>query len=97
MVFGALAKEAPNMGKPFQLFLSFFRKDAGQDAVYIHTQNPNSEFPAEFDEFQWGVPALEAHLSKLLPQYQFIAGKRDQSYVVFAKGVGVPLSKSINA
>jgi hypothetical protein len=96
-VFAAIAKESGILNSPFQLFISLARRDAGQDAVYLHTPNPHSPFPAEFDDVKWGVPELEQQLSAFLPQFQFIAGLRDFNYVAFAKGLGVPLSASLSA
>jgi hypothetical protein len=93
-IFSAIAKEASVLNLPFQLFISLARRDAGQDAVYLHTPNPHSAFPAEFDNVEWGVPDLEEQLSIFLPHFQFIAGKRDFNYVAFAKGLGVPLTPS---
>jgi hypothetical protein len=96
-VFGVLAKTAADMRKPFQLFLSLAREDAGQDAVYMHTPNEYTDFPADFDDVAWGLPELEALLSKILPNYEFKAGRREFNYVAYAVGLGTPLSVSAHA
>ncbi len=31
--------------------------DSGQDAVYVHTPNPHTEFPYGFEDVAWGVEA----------------------------------------
>ncbi len=44
-----------------QVFILISNSDSSQDAVYIHTENPNgTEFPEKFSGVQWGikVPAL---------------------------------------
>jgi hypothetical protein len=97
LIFEMLAKTAANMGKPFQLFLSLAHQDAGQDAVYMHTPNPYSAFPADFDDVTWGVPDLESMLSKILPHYKFKAGRREFNYVAFAVGLGTPLNTTAHA
>lgn len=90
-IFRAYALRWANLGKPFQLFLSLPIEDGGQDAVYFHTPNPQSAFPAEFSEIVWGVPQLESLFSQFLPEFQFVAGRQDFNFIVWAKGVGVPL------
>jgi hypothetical protein len=90
-VFRAYSQHCLNLGKPFQLFLSLPIEDGGQDAVYFHTPNPQSSFPAEFSDVEWGVPELEKQFSRFLPEFQFVAGRRDFNFIVWAKGVGVPL------
>jgi len=90
-VFRAYARRLSALAIPFQLFISLVIEDGGQDAVYLHTPNPQSAFPVDFDDVEWGVPKLEEHLSEVLPEFRFVAGRRDFNYIVWAKGVGVPL------
>jgi hypothetical protein len=41
---------------PWQSWLLFDPADAGQDAVYLHTPNPNREnFPYQFEDVIWGA------------------------------------------
>lgn len=41
-----LEVELEQRGKPYQLWLQLSTNDAGEDAVYIHTENPNADnFP----------------------------------------------------
>lgn len=93
-VFRAYARQCQNIGKPFHLFFSLFKEDAGQDAVYLHTPNPNSGFPGEFDNLKRRVPQLEALLTKLLPEFRFVAGDGGYNYNVWAQDVGVPLRET---
>ena len=90
-VFRAYALALVDFQKPFQLWISLDQECTGQDAVFVHSANPYSEFPAIFDDVSWGLPALEAVLSEWLPEFELIAGKREWNYVVYAKHVGIPL------
>ena len=41
---------------PWQSWLVFDEADSGQDAVYLHTPNPNHDnFPYEFEGVTWGA------------------------------------------
>jgi hypothetical protein len=93
-IFACLARTALHLQKPFQLFLSLPHEDAGQDAVYMHTPNPHSPFPAVLSEAPWGCRKLEELLHELLPEFQFAACRQEFNYVAYAIGVGVPLDGS---
>lgn len=77
--------------KPYQIFMSFFIDDAGQDAVYIHSENPHSDFPAIFDDVQWDIPEFESFLNSMCPEFNFVAGKREENIVVYVEGIGESL------
>lgn len=94
LVFRAYALALSRFDRPFQLWLSFGMSDAGQDAVYCHSANLHSKFPAEFDDVTWGNSSLEALLCIWLPEFRLVVGVRDWNYVIFAEGIGVPLSQS---
>jgi hypothetical protein len=95
-VFRKYASAMTAFGAPYQLWLSLAESESGQDAVYRHSPNPHSEFPAVFNDVSWGVPRLEALLSTWLPEFRLVVGKRDWNYVVYAEGFGVQL-KTPNA
>lgn len=90
-VFRKLAAVAPQWGLPYQLFFSLPLRDAIQDAVYFHTPNPDSGFPAVYDGFVWGNEDLRSYLAPFLPEFDLIAGSREFNHVVYAAGVGEPL------
>jgi hypothetical protein len=47
---------AAGLGCPWQSWLLFDAVDSGQDAVYLHTPNPNRDnFPYRFEEATWGM------------------------------------------
>ncbi len=36
-----------------------FESDSGQDALYLHSPNPHTEYPYQFEDVEWGVDAPE--------------------------------------
>jgi len=93
-VFRVLASTVTNLEKPFQLFIFLNIDDAGHDAVFLHTPNPHSLFPADFHEYSWGVPEFELLLHSLLPEFRFKAGRCASVLVAYPVGFGVPLDPS---
>lgn len=50
-------RQAAATGRPMQVFMSIMVRDAAQDAVWVHTPNPNRDnFPFTFPDVQWDVP-----------------------------------------
>jgi hypothetical protein len=90
-LFRTYALAASKWSHPFQLWLSLGRKDAAQDAVYLHSPNPDTAFPESFDDVEWGISELELLVSAVLPEFEVVAGRRSWNYVVFAERVGVSL------
>ena len=53
--FENLHQQAESWETPHQIFLSISAGDAGQDAIYVHTPNPNqANFPLTFEGVSWG-------------------------------------------
>ncbi|MFS0838918.1 hypothetical protein [Paenibacillus sp. 1P03SA] len=55
-----LLKRLEQIEKPSQSWICLHEEDAGLDAVYIHTSNPNHDnFPHKFDAVDWNckIPA----------------------------------------
>jgi hypothetical protein len=77
--------------KPYQLFMTCFIDDSGQDAVYIHSENPDSSFPIVFDDAEWNIPVFESFLNSICPELNFISGRNDDCIIVFAENIGEPL------
>ena len=82
---GLQLRQLPN---PFQLWLWVDGEDAGQDAVYIHSPNPQSQFPVIFDGARWGGSAPN-ELGGIGDD--LIWGRLDHGLVAFTLGVGVGL------
>jgi hypothetical protein len=88
------------VGRRFQVFVSLDVDDAGQDAIYVHTPNPNGQhFPYVAEATVWGDAMLEAALSKLLPELDLRAGHKKwtdddgprHTIVIYSPRIGVPL------
>ena len=75
--------------------------DAGQDATYLHTPNPNNDnFPMKLDPVEWGQPRIENVFAELMPEYKMRVGKHpwtdpDEglrvSYIAYCPEVGLAL------
>ena len=63
-------------GGPFQVWLRVDESDSGQDAFYVHTPNPHSEFPFDFSEVSWGEELPEALCGTIDPA-EFRIGRSD--------------------
>ncbi len=48
--------QTKDWSKPYQCWLQIDAVDSSQDAVFLHTPNPNADnFPLNFDRVTWGV------------------------------------------
>jgi len=92
-LFRHLASQAHCLGKPYQIWIVLFVDDARQDAVYLHTANPHSAFPAEFPDVHWGLPELITLFSPWLPEFSLVAGRSAGALFVYADCHGLPLKK----
>ena len=82
-MFHRLLHATANWPTPHQAWLQIDAYDGSQDAVYLHTANPNSEnFPNEFPGVQWDVAIPERLRAFVIgPSWQF--GRLDQSWTHF--------------
>ena len=53
-LFKLLCEKLKNYPHPFQVWIDIDERDSAQDAVYIHTNNPNDEgnFPTSFKKYE---------------------------------------------
>ena len=103
--YRACAKQLEGLGEPYQVWMLVASDEPSNDAVFVHTANPNGtpfpwtfpggvEWTGDFD-VEWGVPLLSSHFEKLLPGLSMraarltFAGTTD--YVVYSPAVGLPL------
>jgi len=58
--FARVQCELASQSMPYQVYACIFPSDSGSDALYVHTPNPQTEFPVAFDEsrFAGKVPPL---------------------------------------
>lgn len=74
-VYKNIAENLKSYPNRHQLWFYLNQGDAGQDAVFIHTPNPNGEnFPKKMNNTTWGEPIIESFFAELLPQYSFRSG-----------------------
>ncbi|GGH27607.1 hypothetical protein [Paenibacillus segetis] len=45
--------------RPFQTWIILDSGFGSADAIYFHTENPHSEFPIKFDDFNWSTQENE--------------------------------------
>ena len=78
--------ELQGASTPYQLFAGIYPRSSGDDAIYVHTANPNStEFPVQFEgtlEVQ-SLPPMFAHRIDL--SFYRVLKTRQGDYVVLAR------------
>ena len=87
-LFDRYAQQAPELGKPYQLWISLTIHDAGQDAVFLHTPNPHADFPARLNHVNWDGTEIERLFSTWLPGYRLIAYRDAYGIQISAEGHG---------
>jgi len=97
-VFRRFSTQCANFSTPYQLWICINQDDAGQDAVFFHTPNPNNDnFPVKFSAVNWGISAIEDYFSNLLPPYKFRAGSQEHEgslvFFIFSRELGVPIEE----
>ncbi|MEJ2201232.1 MAG: hypothetical protein P8X63_09515, partial [Desulfuromonadaceae bacterium] len=95
-VFKNFTENLANFKKRHQIWIYLNQKDAGQDAVFFHTPNPNDDnFPITFEDVDWGNQIIESFFSELLPGYLFRCGKSiwmgANIFFIYSPGIGEPL------
>ena len=107
VVLRRIAAVRDDFRTPFQSWLYLSGRDAGEDAVYLHTPSPNpngTPFPVRLiGTVQWGVRVPEAQLERLLPELPLRVGlveNHDEyaeppglrtSAFIYSPAIGVPL------
>ena len=80
LVFRNIAQKVKSYSKPYQLWITLDLLDAGQDAVFFHTPNPQSDlpshsrFPLQLSEVEWGFSEMEEFLGTRLSAMPLRAG-----------------------
>ena len=96
IVYQSFADRLKYYEKPHQLWIYLNRDDAGQDAVFFHTQNPNRDnFPCKIADAKWNIPIIEHFFSELIPSLNFRAGitewKGSQIFSIYSPEIGEPI------
>jgi len=82
--------------------LTLDEEDSGQDAVYLHSPNPNRpSFPVKLQDVEWGQREMEAILDTYLTALPIRVGtvgeKGGRIYFAYAVGHGAPLELGADA
>jgi hypothetical protein len=83
--------------KPFQAWILLDSGFGSADAVYFHTENPHSQFPLKFDDFEWDIQPNDL-LRGLIDLDKYDLGRcqyngRFYSYCLQKKGLGISLRR----
>ena len=83
--------------EPYQSWISLDGKDSGQDALFVHTPNPNDyNFPLRIDKLNWSCD-IPATFLDLIDKEKFNIGYYSSSfgdghgYVIQSKNQGIAL------
>jgi len=94
--YGNFAKQLSGYKNQYQLYLYLDSSDSSQDAVFIHTPNPNgNSFPVKYDDVEWGIPNIAEYFEASLPNYRFRSGKMNwrgaDVYFIYSPEFGVSI------
>lgn len=74
-LYESLLKRLGNFEKPFQSWIEIDDQDAGSDAVYIHSPNPNEDnFPLKIANVNWLIE-LPTYFKDLIDPKKFEVGQ----------------------
>lgn len=96
-VFDRYAQQLHEFKKPYQLWIWLDIRNASQDAVFVHSPNPNhDDFPLVVDGAEWGISEVSQHFEGLLPGYRLRAGRfgESDSYFVYCPDVGLSIERA---
>lgn len=96
-VYSKFAQQLTQLNKPYQLWILLDCRDASQDAVYVHTPNPNADnFPLLLDSVEWGIGDLSRYFEDMLPGCHLRAGRMGGSgpYLLYSPEYGIALEKT---
>lgn len=95
LLFTRFASQLSQYPKPYQLWIYLDVNDAAQDAVFVHTPNPNrDDFPMVADSAEWGLSEVSAYFERLLPGCRLRAGRWGNSGLcVYSPDVGISLEE----
>ena len=89
-LYTSLLEKLETFERPYQSWISLVNEDAGLDAVYIHTPNPNDEnFPFKIKSLSWDC-AVPKYIEDLIDLKKFNVGnykwESDNCYIIQFKG-----------
>lgn len=95
--FKYIYKQITLLEIPYQLWILLDTLNAENDAIYIHTKNPNSSaFPITFSEIDWTLDQASTYFKKIDPSFDWIVGqlinKQDTTNDIYVYATNVGLS-----
>jgi len=93
-----LLKQLESFSKPYQIWMTIYENDSGQDAVFIHTPNENRDnFPFKFDHIAWNcqVPEILKGILNAVEYeigYYYSVDDDEKIYFLCLKNVEISLS-----
>lgn len=92
IVFQRCVAALDHFSKPFQIWIFINGRDSGQDAVFIHSANPNGDnFPYVPKNAVWGHPEIEGLFTPFRLRAATYSYKGSTDCCLYAPGVGLPL------
>jgi hypothetical protein len=94
IIFHRIAKEAKALNTPFQLWLIMHEKNGYSDAVFLHTPNPQSEFPTKISKVDWEANYVESSFRDYFAPYDLKAGifydkeLKQKIYILYSPSLG---------
>ena len=87
-----ILKKLEPFEKPYQSWIHIDDKDAGVDAIFIHTPNPNEDnFPLEVDNLKWNC-TIQSFFQDLIDTEDFIVGQyksqSEEGYIIQSRTQG---------
>ena len=94
-VYENLLDKLDTYDKPYQSWIKLDDEDAGMDAVYIHTSNPNeNNFPFKIENLNWDCN-IPKYFKDLVNLKEFNVGhykwECNRSYIIQSKNKGIKL------
>ncbi|WP_163101614.1 hypothetical protein [Peribacillus alkalitolerans] len=90
-----LLKKLESFEKPYQSWILIDDEDAGSDAVYIHTPNPNNDdFPLKVEKLNWNckIPVTFKDLINLEENnVAYYKSESEGGYIIQSKHQGIKL------
>lgn len=81
--YAIMEREAVKVNRPFQLFILLHQYDSAQDALYLHTPNPNAEnYPLDFSKYE-----TECNFTNR-PLAEYLAKAAEKGYSVLYSPTG---------
>lgn len=104
VVFNTIVEASPRIQGPFQTWIELSDRDAGEDAVFTHSPNPNgTPFPMPLEQVDWSDDRIRGLFEPMLPGLDLQFGHqraRDNStdpssefstFFIYCTGIGTDL------